>query len=346
VLTVSLIIPVCNGGEVFRRCLESVRAATPSPSEIIVVANGDMDGSSMLARQFGAHVIAFTDPMGPARARNIGAGSACGDLLFFVDADVTIPEDAVTRIREIFCREPELAAVFGSYDDTPGATNFLSQYKNLFHHYVHQTSREVASTFWGACGAVRRDVFQAMGGFDVRYRRPSIEDIEFGYRLRATGHRIRLCKDLQVKHWKRWEIFSLLNADFWYRAVPWTQLILRDRRFVNDLNLRTAQRLSVMAVYGLIASLIAVWWRPEALVSAGLLAASLVAMNAPLYRFFHAKRGLSFTLRMIPWHWLYFFYSGLALTVGLVRHCFTARSRRADRPTTADNPAGISGDLK
>jgi hypothetical protein len=49
--------------------------------------------------------------------------------------------------------------LIGSYDDAPGANNFLSQYKNLFHHYTHQTGSEEASTFWGACGAIRRDVF-------------------------------------------------------------------------------------------------------------------------------------------------------------------------------------------
>jgi hypothetical protein len=49
---------------------------------------------------------------------------------------------------------PEVDAVFGSYDDAPRAPNFIAQYKNLFHHYVHQHGKEEASTFWAGCGTV------------------------------------------------------------------------------------------------------------------------------------------------------------------------------------------------
>jgi GT2 family glycosyltransferase len=144
-----------------------------------------------------------------------------------------------------------LTALFGSYDDAPAATNFLSQYKNLFHHYVHQIANEEASTFWGACGAIRREVFLKLGGFDESYHQPCIEDIELGYRLKRAGYRIRLLKTLQVKHLKHWGVKSLLKTDFFQRALPWTELILRDRRLVNDLNLKTSSRVSVASIYGL-----------------------------------------------------------------------------------------------
>jgi hypothetical protein len=41
-----------------------------------------------------------------------------------------------------FAGDPHLAGLIGSYDDEPAAQNFLSQYKNLFHHYIHQTASE------------------------------------------------------------------------------------------------------------------------------------------------------------------------------------------------------------
>jgi glycosyltransferase involved in cell wall biosynthesis len=326
----SVIIPVYNGGENFRRSLLSLAEANPPPGEIIVVGDGDTDGSWRVAEEFGVNVLRIPNRQGSARARNLGAQAAQGDILFFLDADVVIYPDAIRRVETAFSNDPQLTALFGSYDDEPGENNFLSQYKNLFHHYIHQISREDASTFWSGCGAIRRKVFLKLGGFDESYRHPSIEDIELGYRLKQSGHRIRLLKMLQVKHLKRWGVLSLLKTDFLRRALPWTQLILRDRRMINDLNLGLPSRMSVMLVYGLIAALVGAWWRPGLLALGSVLLLSLLAVNAPLYRFFERKRGFGFTLKAIAWHWVYYFYGGLAFAIGLGRYVFS--SVRSTRP--------------
>ena len=321
-LTISVIIPVYNGGPNFRKCLASVKALLPPPVEVIVVGDGDTDGSSQLAQEFGVTVLRFPSPGGPARARNFGASRAKGEIVFFVDADVTLPSDAIGQVARVIKREPDLAALFGSYDDNPGETNFLSQYRNLLHHYVHQHGRQDASTFWGGCGAIRRDVFHAMGGFDETYVKPSVEDIELGYRLKQAGYSIRLCKSLQVRHWKRWEFGSMLKADFFQRALPWTDLILRDRHCINDLNTGMSGRASVLLTFGLLCPLAVSPWHALALAMAGAMAVALLILNAPLYRFFLRKRGVRFVLQVIPWHWLYFFYSGVGFSIGLIRHLF------------------------
>ncbi|MFH0844010.1 MAG: glycosyltransferase family 2 protein [Pseudomonadota bacterium] len=326
-LTITVIIPVYNGGTNFRRCLASVNDTVPPPDEVIVVSDGDTDGSWRMAEEFGATVIRLGISGGPARARNIGASASKGNILFFVDADVTIPSDTIGKLSKAFQGEPDMAALFGSYDDAPAETNFLSQYKNLFHHYVHQTGREDASTFWAGCGAIRREIFLSMGGFDERYfhhtlggRPGTSEDIELGYRLKRSGCRIRLLKDLQVKHWKRWGAASLVKADFFYRALPWTGMILREGRFVNDLNIKMSSRLSVISLYLLLLCLPAAWIIPWFFIPALFLAAGMVGLNWDLYRFFKNKRGWVFALKTIPWHWFYFLYSGLAFAIGLAHY--------------------------
>ncbi|WP_342347372.1 glycosyltransferase [uncultured Nitrospira sp.] len=328
-ITISIIVPVYNGGEAFRQCLISLAALQPPPMEIIVVSDGDTDGSWQMAKEFNAQVIRLpTTSGGPAQPRNIGALQAKGEYLFFVDADVRVHPDSLRQVAEAFHHDPDLTALIGSYDDAPAETNFLSQYKNLIHHYVHQHAQKEASTFWGACGAIRREAFLEIGGFDENYRRPSIEDIELGYRLKKAGHKIQLCKDIHVKHLKRWGIRSMLKADFFYRAIPWTELILRDRRFTNDLNIRHTERLCVVLTYGLVGALIgAIWWVPL-LAVAGLIMVSLVIINAPLYRFFLNKRGIRFAVQSVPWHWLYYLYSGLAFAIGLARHIFCGGNRK------------------
>ena len=321
-ITLSVIIPVHNGGENFRRCLSSITAAVPPANEIIVVADGDTDDSAQLAETFDVRVLRTPTRKGPASARNLGARMAQGDILFFVDADVTLSPDAIGQVKTLFRRQPDLAAVFGSYDDEPAETNFFSQYKNLLHHYVHQISCEEASTFWGGCGAIRSEVFYTIGGFDEHYREPSIEDIEFGYRLKQAGQKIQLCKTLQGKHLKHWDMVSLLKSDFFHRALPWTELILRKHWFVNDLNLQTSNRISVMLTYGLLGTLVGMGWWPGFLAIAGITGVALFVLNAPLYRFFQRKCGLWFALKTIPCHWLYYFYGGLAFIIGITHYIF------------------------
>ena len=320
-LTVSVIIPVHNGGELFKKCLLSLKALKAPPEEIIVVADGDSDGSWKQAEEFDVKVLKIDVQGGPARARNLGAYNARGDLLLFIDADVAIPNSAtIEQIVDSFQNDPDIDALIGSYDDEPFESNFLSQYKNLFHHYVHQTSNREASTFWGACGAIRRDVFNKVGGFDEGYRRPSIEDIDLGYRLKKAGYIIHLLKHIQVKHLKHWDFSSLLKADFFYRALPWTELILSEGRFIDDLNLKRSNRICVIVVFMLPLTLIGATFSPWFWIPTVLLLALLIGLNWNLYLFFRDTRSIGFALKTIPWHWFYFFYSGLAFAIGFVKY--------------------------
>jgi glycosyltransferase involved in cell wall biosynthesis len=285
---------------------------------VIIVLDGWNEDMASYAMGIPVRIMSIPGPRGPAAARNRGALEAKGDVLFFMDSDVVIPSSAIAQIKTAFQTEPHLAALFGSYDDSPYQTNFLSQYKNLFHHYVHQHSRTEASTFWAGCGAIRREIFLRTGGFSEAYRRPSIEDIELGYRLKKQGYRIRLLKDLQVTHLKHWGVLSLLDADFFCRALPWTMLLLKQGGFIDDLNLTISSRVSVTAVYLLIPAIAGALRVPWLLLPAVLLILLLLGLNWHLYRFFREKRGMLFALGTIPWHWLYLFYSGLAFGLGLL----------------------------
>jgi len=336
---VSVVIPVRNGGSNFARCLDAIRSCDPAPYELIVVDDGSTDDSVRQAQERGARILATPHPAsGPAAARNIGGQAARGDVLMFVDADVALHPDAIGRVMRHFEVDTELAACFGSYDDAPAAPNVLSQYKNLFHHYVHQSASENASTFWAGCGAIRRDVFLQVDGFSRTYRRPAIEDIELGYRLKATGLVVRLDKQLQGKHLKTWTLASLLRADILDRGIPWTELILRDGAFINDLNLQTHNRVSVIATYWMIGCMLVGLWQTLAWAMAGLSAAGLLVLNHRLYRFFAARRGAFFAVRVIPLHWLYYAYNGVSFAMGLVSHL--KKSRQADgRPAETPFPS-------
>ena len=98
---------------------------------------------------------------------------------------------------------------------------------------------------------------------------------------------------------------------------------MRDRGFLNDLNLRISSRLSVVLTYGFLAALIGGYWWSGFFAFAGVAALSLFIINSPLYRFFLNKRGFWFMIQTIPWHWVYYFYSGLAFAIGLGQFFFS-----------------------
>ncbi|HKZ01820.1 MAG TPA: glycosyltransferase family 2 protein [Pyrinomonadaceae bacterium] len=97
--TISVIIPVYNGDVAFRRCPVSLAAAASPSGEVIVVADGDRDGSRLLAESFGAQVLKLDATIGPARSRKLGARTAQGDIVFFLDADVAISPNTLARLR-------------------------------------------------------------------------------------------------------------------------------------------------------------------------------------------------------------------------------------------------------
>ena len=253
---ISIIIPVRNNSSQLKQCLQSVIASTYPDYECIVVDDGSTDDTLAVTQQFPVKIIKISKPHGPAYARNRGSEVASGEILFFIDSDVEIYPDSLSIINENFTRHPEIDAVIGSYDDDPQESSFISQYKNLFHHYIHQNSNENASTFWSGCGAIRREVFLDFEGFNTGYKRPSIEDIELGFRLIAANHNIVLLKQLQVKHLKQWTFLTLLKTEIFNRGVPWTILMLRFKIFPKDLNLKMSQRISGLLTVGLLITVI------------------------------------------------------------------------------------------
>ena len=251
---VSVVIPLHNGQKTFPKCLDALEACSPAPHEIIVVADGESDGSWCHARDEGCRTVVLKSQRGPAHARNVGAALATGNILLFIDSDVTVYSDIIYRLQTLFSSDAELAAVIGSYDDDPFEVNFVSQYRNLLHHFTHQQANEKATTFWGACGAVKRSIFLELGGFNEDYTTASIEDIEFGYRLTGADYAIRLDKELLVKHLKQWNFVSMVKTDIFHRAIPWSKLINAKGKIINDLNLRLKNRVSAATAICLLVS--------------------------------------------------------------------------------------------
>jgi len=320
-VSISVIVPAYNAEKFLPDCLNGLSRSASSPLEIIVVDDGSTDKTAEIAANAGARVITTAQSQsGPGAARNAAAQIALGNVLLFVDADVVVQPDTVGRFREHFLRSPELGAVFGSYDAEPAAKNFLSQYKNLQHHYVHQTASMQAQTFWAGCGAVRKEVFQEVGGFDVkRYARPSIEDIALGHALRSKGYEIRLDPTIQAQHLKRWRFWPLLFTEIFCRAIPWSDLLVAGEHVPQDLNLKQSDRLSAALAWLAVCLIPALFWRP----SLGIVMIGVILffsyLNRGFYAFLLRHRGVWFVARTMPMHFLYYLYGSLSFVFSWLR---------------------------
>jgi GT2 family glycosyltransferase len=321
---ITIIIPVHNSGYSLHQCLDALTVPSGVSTEILVVDDHSTDESRTIAEKFGVTLLSNERQLGPAAARNLAAKTAKGSILLFVDADVVVSPQTVESVAATFSRCPNLAAIFGSYDDSPLCKNVVSQYKNLMHHYIHQVANSDAVTFWTGLGAIRKDVFFRIGGFDEqRYPYPSIEDVELGYRLKKAGHKIFLDKNLQGKHLKRWTLRSVVEVDVLRRAIPWTQLMLETGNIPDDLNFRSSDRLSA----GLVALLMLA--SPLLLIrilysAAGLgvlwaawilLLCIVLFLNRRAYGFLWSRKGLLFTAAGMALHFGYYAYSAAVFAI-------------------------------
>lgn len=331
-LRLSVIVPVRDGAEFLARSLPALRASDLAGDawELIVVDDASRDDSASIADRFAHLVVRLPERRGPSAARNDGVRRSRGDILVFIDADVSIHKDTLRRLAEVFDSDG-VGAVFGAYDTSPTAPGVVSQYRNLLHHWVHAQSRGEAETFWAGLGAVRRDAFLAAGAFDETMSQ--LEDIDLGYRLRALKHRILLRPEIQGTHLKQWTLPSMVRTDLFGRGVTWMRLHLEQGRRgrPGTLNLRPAEKLYTLLTCGAALALgVALagghWgW----LLASGLCVTLVLVGNLPLFRWFARERGLTFALRVIPLRLLYYLLNALAAPIGVLYHLLTPRHRTA-----------------
>lgn len=271
--TLAVIIPAYNAASTLNRCLAAITSSARRPDEVILFDDGSTDETPAIARSYGVRVLTNEgSPLGPAVGRNRAARASSCDIVVFIDADVIIHNDTLGLLEEAIVSDPSVAAAFGSYDRSPPATRLSAFYINLRHHYFHQNSGTEAVTFWSGIGAVRRDAFLAVGGFDERYALPSIEDIHLGGSLRSRGAHIRVVPQAQGAHCKDWTLIQAWETDIFKRAIPWAIVMASGYGEKGGLNAsKREQILAALAhsvwIFGACA-FFNIWFGAAALVSA------------------------------------------------------------------------------
>jgi GT2 family glycosyltransferase len=300
-MRLSAIIPATDRPSTVEACLRAIEHAREPPEEVLLIADEPVPG--------------------PAHARNRGAQQAAGDILVFIDADIEVHDDAFELIRQAFARDPDLVGVFGSYDDDPERHGVISDFRNLLHHHVHQSSPGPASTFWAGLGAIRRAAFVGAGGFDERrFSNPSVEDIELGMRLTSKGMRLLLDPAIQGKHLKRWTLANMVRTDSLRRGAPWVRLLLERGSSSTALNLGWRQRASVVVSLLLVTAV--ALRRPGVAATS---AVTLVVINRSFYRLLARQRGWRLAVAGPPLHLIHHLVSAAAVPLGVASYLHARR---------------------
>lgn len=207
---ISIVIPHLNDAERLGRCLAALAAQDfdMTRAEVIVVDNGSREPpAELVAGLPGARLVEERTP-GPGPARNRGASLAGGPILAFTDSDC-IPEPGwVAAILARFAAEPGTDIVGGEmrvFAADPGRPSAAEAYDMLFgfQQRAHIAKRRFSVT---ANLAMRREVFAAVGpfgGLEVS------EDLDWGQRAAALGHRTHFAPEIVVRHPARADMTAL-----------------------------------------------------------------------------------------------------------------------------------------
>ncbi|MEU9350499.1 glycosyltransferase [Streptomyces griseoloalbus] len=283
----SVVIPAHNSARTLAACLDSVYAQTCPIHEVIVVDDGSTDATARIARGYPCTLIRHEPNRGVSAARNAGIAAATGDILFFLDSDEALTPDSVAGALEILDADPECGCVHGViapeplFDDGP-----VEHYKVLHAHWWRLRGVGEVETAFFAQAAVRREVFEQLGGFDERLR--DSEDLEFSDRL-APHRKIVLTDRIVARHDEEDRLGALLGETF--RRALLLVPALRSARRGGRRNLTANSPASVASAAALYTSLPFAVWLPVLPVALLLV---FCAANSGLLRFVARQRGARF----------------------------------------------------
>ena len=211
---VSIIIPVRDQPGDLAECLTSL-ANLDYPKdrlEIIVVDDGSRKEVSGIITSSDIIIVRQKESLGPATCRNIGAESAGGDILAFLDADCAAAENWLKEIIPFF-RAAAVGAV-GGYVDGYYKDSFLDRYEatasslNLGKRLLIEGKSTSSFYVPTANLLVRRDIFMSTGGFRAGMRVG--EDVDFCWRLRNLGQTLLYVPFGRVAHKHRHRLDKML----------------------------------------------------------------------------------------------------------------------------------------
>jgi GT2 family glycosyltransferase len=244
----------------------------------------------------GARYLKLNENRGPAAARNAGAALAKNDVILFADSDVVFEGDTISRVRKRFDEDASTVALCGEYDLEPVVKTFSAKFKAVMARSWIPTGGRI-TVFVARLGAIRKKVFDELGGFDESIRTASTEEWEFGRRLIASGRSIAYDPSITVKH--HFQSFAKQVKLFFHRSFMWFFVFRKYGKFDNTCTtplLAAAQIVGFSSVIFLALSV----WKAAFMVAAAAALVAYIFMNTRFFKLAFAQEGPLFCLASLP----------------------------------------------
>ena len=184
---ISIIIPTLNEEKYIERCLNSVKNQNFQDFEIIIVDNISRDNTVKIAKKYTDKVI-LTKKHGAGIARNIGTEIAKGEVLLFLDADTTLPNNLTEKIYETIKQDDKIS--YGAISLRFEGSCIKCKLVNFIFYFYEVFS--IKQGIAGNCFFIKKELFDRTNGF----RNIICEDTDLGLRLKGLGYR----KDINDIH--------------------------------------------------------------------------------------------------------------------------------------------------
>jgi len=199
---VSIIIPTFNSEKTLAKCLESVRNQTYEKIEVVIVDNCSEDKTIEIAKAYGSKLIQAS--AGMAESRNIGAKTASGEFIFSIDSDMELSTAVIEECIKAVKKGHDAVII----PEISVGEGFWARCRSL------ESECYIGDEFVEAARFFRRDVFDAVGGYD-----PDLlfgEDWDLHLRVKKGGYKIGRAISL-IKHQEdKLSLWELMKKKFEY----------------------------------------------------------------------------------------------------------------------------------
>lgn len=293
----SIVIPTYNAKRFIIPLLESVFRNKIEEMEVVIVDDCSTDDTVVTARKYPVNMIELQKNGGPAKARNIGVEASKGDIIFFLDSDVVVLDGTIKEVQEHFERDPSAKCVIGVCSTEPLNKGFVPAYMAMF-EYIHliETPGHKVSVFAPRCGAVKKDFFRKIGGYNESYKGADVEDFELARRINRVGS-IILNPKIRVRH--QFANFKQALRIYFKRTVMWVHLLFKIKKLDNAGPTSPSNGIAAICAFFSILSLVLIPYSAFAMHLFTFFIIVYIISNMKWWNFMRNEKGLFFAARAL-----------------------------------------------